>query len=366
MNILKAARKGRERGFSVIMIGVCAVVMFGTLGLTTDLGRVFITKNELQAFADAASVAGALKFDGTSDGLKKADAIGATGPSGASGPATLWLFSTQTVSSPTVTCSTVYDGTYDPCASAALTSKFVKVLASATVPLYFMPVVPGVGTSVAVSAVATAGLRVKNTIGAGGTNGLAPFSPAAHNPSDPNFGYTVGMEYTMKWHGDDSPCAGDSSVNFKNPNGSPDRGYIDLGQGQSETGLVDILKNNLTYGKVYKLGDTIDWVTGNKNLGKGLDPPDGRFGQDTDTAIEDYATYKANGTGNGRRLIIVPVNDGGGDGAKVVGFALFFLRQVTGKNSDPIVRNSLERPSLGTSLQGPRTEAELSIMRFSC
>jgi Flp pilus assembly protein TadG len=348
-----AARKRGERGFSVMMIAVCAVVMFGMLGLTTDLGRVYVTKNELQAFADAASVAGALKLDGTADGLKKADATGTTGPSGPSGSHNTWLFSTQTVSSPTVTCSTSYGGSYDSCTSSPLTSKFVKVLASANVALYFMPVVPGIGTSQTVNAVATAGLRVKNTIEAGGTNGIAPFSPAAHTPSDPNFGYTVGMEYTMKWHGDDSPCAGDSSVNFKNPNGASDRGYIDIGQGNSETGLVDILKNNITYGKVYKVDDTVDWVPGNKNLGKGLDPPDGRFGQDTDTAMEDYATYKSNGTGNGRRLIIVPVNDAGGDNAKVIGFALFFLRQVTGKNSDPYCAEFVGTAKPGDITPGP-------------
>jgi uncharacterized membrane protein len=61
------------------MLGVCAVVMFGMLGLTTDLGRVYLVKNELQAFADADSVAGALKLDGTSGGLTNADATGTTG-----------------------------------------------------------------------------------------------------------------------------------------------------------------------------------------------------------------------------------------------------------------------------------------------
>ena len=33
--------------------------MVGMLGLTTDLGRVYIAKNELQSFADAASIAAA-------------------------------------------------------------------------------------------------------------------------------------------------------------------------------------------------------------------------------------------------------------------------------------------------------------------
>ncbi len=52
-----------ERGFSLIMIAVSSVVMFGMLGLTTDLGRVYIVKNELQAFVDASSVAAALQLN---------------------------------------------------------------------------------------------------------------------------------------------------------------------------------------------------------------------------------------------------------------------------------------------------------------
>ncbi len=36
------SRKKSERGFSLIMMSAAAVVMFGMLGLTTDLGRVFI------------------------------------------------------------------------------------------------------------------------------------------------------------------------------------------------------------------------------------------------------------------------------------------------------------------------------------
>ena len=45
------------------MIAVSSVVMFGMLGLTTDLGRVYIVKNELQAFVDASSVAAALQLN---------------------------------------------------------------------------------------------------------------------------------------------------------------------------------------------------------------------------------------------------------------------------------------------------------------
>src|SRR5437870_4875982 len=101
-----------ERGFSLIMIAACSVVMVGMLGLTTDMGRVYIAKNELQAFADAASVAAALKLDGTSAGLTAANTAGTKGPVGPAGSVNSWYFSTQPVASPTVSCSQTYDGTY--------------------------------------------------------------------------------------------------------------------------------------------------------------------------------------------------------------------------------------------------------------
>ena len=46
-----------ERGFSLMLMAVCLVVMLGALGLAIDLGRMFIYKNELQTFADASALA---------------------------------------------------------------------------------------------------------------------------------------------------------------------------------------------------------------------------------------------------------------------------------------------------------------------
>jgi uncharacterized membrane protein len=67
-----STQKQSERGFSLIMIAVSSVVMFSMLGLTTDLGRVYIVKNELQAFVDASSVAAAPQLNGTQAGLTAA------------------------------------------------------------------------------------------------------------------------------------------------------------------------------------------------------------------------------------------------------------------------------------------------------
>src|SRR5436853_3378515 len=66
---------------------------------------------------------------------------------------------------------------------------------------------------------------------------------------------------------------------------------------------------------------------------------DVRVREDTDSSSTNYATYKSNGYGNGRRIIGVPVNGGAPD-FTAVAIRAFFLQSagvysgVTG--SDPI------------------------------
>src|SRR5882762_1109288 len=149
MRTTSLRRKKSEQGFALIMMGSAAVVMFGMLGLTTDLGRVYIFKNELQAFVDASTVAAALQLNGTAAGLTAADVAAANGPPGPAGSYNGWLFSTQKVPAPAVTYSTTYGGTYYSSSSPSIdpTSRFVQVLASVDAPLYFLPIVPGVATT---------------------------------------------------------------------------------------------------------------------------------------------------------------------------------------------------------------------------
>ena len=65
--------RSRQRGFALLASAICGIVMFGMAGLAIDLGRMYITKNEAQTYADAASVAAAMQLDGTSAGLTRAD-----------------------------------------------------------------------------------------------------------------------------------------------------------------------------------------------------------------------------------------------------------------------------------------------------
>ena len=58
-----------ERGFSVLLLAVSATVLLGMLGLTFDVGRMFIVKSELQTFVDASALAAVKNLDGTSSGI---------------------------------------------------------------------------------------------------------------------------------------------------------------------------------------------------------------------------------------------------------------------------------------------------------
>ena len=111
-------------------------------------------------------------------------------------------------------------------------------------------------------------------------------------------------------------CPGD--LTFNPGGGSSDRGYIDIGQGNGNSGLYDAIVNNSFYESTpLTIGSVIDHVNGNKHVGPAMDM---RFSQDTDTTSTTDAAY----TGNGRRLMITPINNAQ-EPAIVVGFGRFLL-----------------------------------------
>src|SRR6266436_3949781 len=78
--LMFSRRPSGERGFTLLASAVCIVALFGAAGLAVDIGRMYITKNEAQSYADAGAVAAALKLDGTAAGLTAADAAVAASP----------------------------------------------------------------------------------------------------------------------------------------------------------------------------------------------------------------------------------------------------------------------------------------------
>ena len=138
-------KKGR-RGFVLITMTVSAIALIGALGLAVDMGHVFITKNETQAFVDAAALAGALQLNGQDTGITNAKGAVTTMKS-----SNKWNFGATAVVTPIVEFTTSAAGA---AANAACTGGWttnppspptsyncVRVKASISVPMYFIPVV---------------------------------------------------------------------------------------------------------------------------------------------------------------------------------------------------------------------------------
>ncbi len=346
MGHAKLSRKRSERGFSLILVCVCVFVLIGMLGLATDTGRMFFYKSELQTYADAAALTAVARLDGTQAGIQAANALALTGPLGATKP-NAYNFNNTIVSNVTTGYSTDFNGTYDSYSTANVTGannyRFVRVVAAASVPIYFLPVLPGISSQFAQSAYATAGQQPQSTISNGG---LVPFAPDAQNPSDTrNFGWTPGREYTLKWgNGNTTTCTGDLGFT---PAGSPpsQHGFVDIGEGNSNSNVRAAIlyggyPNASSMPSSLAVGDRLNSVPGNRGSSI-FDAMSERAAQDTDNVSTTYAEYVATGTGNGRRIVTAPVagtwsGNGSNANTPIIGFANFFIGTFYLGSSGPI------------------------------
>jgi Flp pilus assembly protein TadG len=307
----------KERGYSLLVVAMLIPVLIAATGLSVDLGRIYVSKTEVQHFTDAAAIAAAFELDGTAQGITDATSAGTNGP-GSTTTRNRWSFSTASLTSTSVQFATSPTGAWSTTPGSPANHRFVKVTTTASVPVYFLRVLSGVSPTQTLTVTAVAGQALENVLGPG----LAPFSPDAHDPTRSDFGFTVGQKYTLKWaptgqRNKGQYCQGDKG-GFEPGGGDSDRGYIDVGQGDGNFGLYDAIVNGGYYlPQPLVIGSTINHVQGNKHVGPAVDE---RYHQDTDPTNSTLATY----TGNGRRLMVVPVNDGGGPGT-VVGFALFMI-----------------------------------------
>jgi Flp pilus assembly protein TadG len=73
-------RQNRQKGFILIAMSVSMFLLLAVVGMSFDLGRVYITRNEAQIFVDAASMSAAKQLDGTAAGLDRARAAVAALP----------------------------------------------------------------------------------------------------------------------------------------------------------------------------------------------------------------------------------------------------------------------------------------------
>lgn len=336
----------------LVVVAMSMTVMLGMLGLTFDLGRMFVAKNELQTYADAAALAGAKQLNGQKAGVDNSHTITQYGPTGSSSSTSNRMsFSTAavnqvstnplthitTASQVSDTYSPTFSGVYDAYGAGQTNSstniyRFLNVTASVQIPMTFMRVLPGVPSNQTLTATAVAGQAA--TPGTQITSGLAPFGPDAHSIVDThNFGFTVNTSYTLKWgNGNTTNCAGDSGFS---PGNAPDQhGFVDLGQGNGNSSLRDSIMNGVVPPPITVGVTTVPQVPGNRGSSI-FSTVAARSAQDPDQSDVTVAAYQAAllaGTANGRRVLTVPIMDpnsytgnGSNRSGVIVGFANFLL-----------------------------------------
>ena len=319
-------KKGR-RGFVLITMTVSAIALIGALGLAVDMGHVFITKNETQAFVDASALAAALQLNGQDTGITNAKAAVTTMKSN-----NKWNFGATAVVSPIVEFTTSAPGAAANAAcsggwttnppSPPTSYNCVRVKASISVPMYFIPVVMTTPAyNMTVNSQAVAGQIDLTTLG----TGLAPYSGVSTNTTGPNFGLTEGKEYTIQWPpAQGSTCGGNPKNCFASPP-CPDESNASMlavwnQWSNSTSGYWGATSNSLLESYILggaqlqavSVGTNLEpsLTSGQKNAEGGW--LDWKVNHDTDSVDTTWAAYKtalATGAANGQRLINVPILD---------------------------------------------------------
>jgi Flp pilus assembly protein TadG len=350
-------RNNRRKGYVLIATAFGMTVVLGAAGLAVDIGRAYVARSEVQAYADAASIAAAAQLNGTSAGISAAQSAAQNVPN-------KWNFGTQSIASPTIqfaqplsTNSNQPDPTTWTSAPANGTNYlFVQVTASVNVPMTLMQAVSAQST-MTVAGNAQAGQVMVTTY----MDGLLPFSPIAPNGNDTtNYGYQIGQQYTLRYpsngaQNNNNVCAGDQNQAYWQNLPSQDHGFWGSTSSAALRGeIVD--DTQLT---PITIGEDVPMVGGNRTTeGAALAS---RVNEDTDPNSATYAAYEAAGLGNGRRVIGVPVNSGDPN-FTAVAVRAFFLEPasvysgVTG--STPICAEYIgtyKQTSTGTSAAGTGT-----------
>jgi hypothetical protein len=343
-NTSASHRSDRRRGFVLVTMALTTAGVFGVAGLAVDIGRMFIVKNEVQVYCDAAAVAAAMVLDGAGTGLSRAG-------SAVTASTNKWNFDTASVSGASVTFATSAAGPWLANPNPATGYSYARVTASALVPLYFLPLVTG-QSSFAVTATAAAAQVPISSL----SRGLAPYTAVSTDTTGPDFGLAVGTSYTIHWptyngnrHGCDQnnpdkcfnspPCDGDSSASqwaVVSNWGSQYHGY--WGSNSAAQIAAEVL--NTVQLTPLAIGDNLDGflTPGNKQSEAGY--LDQRASQDTNTSDATPSAYLASASHNGRRLLPVAIVDPvDPQHTTVIGYGQFLL-QTNGSPSDYYKKNT--------------------------
>jgi hypothetical protein len=352
----------------LITMAFTVVALVATLGMAVDIGRMFITKNETQAYCDAAALAAALALDGTTVGITAAQTAVANSTNS-------WNLDTTKVTSPTVTFATALAGPWVANPNPATGYIYARVSATAPMKLYLMPIVVP-KTTQDVTSSATAGQIAITSF----PEGLSPYTAVSTNPVGPNYGLTVGEEYDIQWpqyngggncdptdpakikncFGGKGVCHGDG-LSFAtmqavvNNWASANSGYW----GATSNSVIEQEIVNLTAQTTpVAIGDNIMPVLTNGQKQSQAGYLDERVNQDIEFTSNTVGTPTTSGTylgldHNGRRLLPVPIVDPTDPThTTVLGFGQFLLYS-NGSGSDYYKKNTNGNDAFCAMYAGP-------------
>jgi Flp pilus assembly protein TadG len=320
--------RDERSGYVLITMALSCIALFGMLGLALDLGHAFIARNEAQAFTDSAASAAALRLDGSSSGVANAD--WEVNNSAAPANANAWNLSTAAFTNTQLEFGLTQNGPWVNTATASLVPAgyaFTRVTTTVTLPLYILPVVVS-ATSMPVIARSVAG-QVP------GTPKGFPYSPMGHDPADTiDYGLIAGTQYTLRWGaGFKNGCAGDQVIDpvtglgwnktAANRSGSADARGFYANSSASMIGYEIVDDYNVP---VYSPGQDVNLTGGDKET-DASNAVVTRIQQDSFQGMVTGITITnpvGDYTGNGRRIVAVPVSDPH-NGNAVLGYRAFML-----------------------------------------
>lgn len=313
----------------LVTMALAAVAVIGVLGLSVDIGRMFIVKNETQVYCDSVALAAALALDGTTTGIASAQTALANA-------ANTWNFNTTQVSNPTVTFATTTAGPWVASPNPATGYLYAKVSATVPLQLYFLSVFVS-QTTQNVTSSATAGQVSITSF----PRGLAPYTAVSTNTTGPNYGFTVGASYDIQWpqyngtkNGcgpgnpdkcfNSPPCSGESNASkvavISNWGANTSGYWGDNSNSGIEKEIIDVIQL-----QSLDVGTNIFPVLSNGTKASEAGYLDERASQDingTDNTVNAYFAASH----NGRRMLPVPVvNPLDKTHTNVIGYAEFLL-----------------------------------------
>lgn len=334
---VKARKRQDQRGYILITTALLLVGLIGVAGLSVDIGRMYIARNEAQTFADAAAIAAALELDGSSFAISNAR-------NAALSVVKRYDLQTKIFTDTEVYFGTSSSGPWNSNPASPSNVRYARVIARTMIPIFFIPVA-GTATNAGSSAVAAAGQDPQSSFG----TGLFPMTPFAADENAVNAGLIPGQIYALRWGSNDNKlnqlynpttgagggaCPGDFAMGSQRTvtlaTGEPSsrRGYYAPFHSSSEQRHAIISDD--TGGVTIAVGSIISPGPGGHNSnGNAIQS---RLAQDTDPTSTSYTTYQSNRVngrraGNGRRIIGVPINSGrlGTTPYEVIAIGSFFL-----------------------------------------